>query len=205
MKKIIALLLLLIIFSGCTSKNTVTLPTGGTGGNGTENPTGPEPSKPIATSTEPAPPPTKTCTFEYNDWSGCATDGTQSRTIAKASPDDCSGGDPILSQSCIYEPLPISGTVDYTQAENFVGEYKTVRGKVVGVHYDVKSDTTFLNFCFDYKICPFSSVVFSSDKKNFGDLKQYESKTVEISGLVKTYKGSAEIILKYSSQINIVK
>jgi len=100
--------------------------------------------------------------------------------------------------------IKITGTIDYTEADNFVGEYKTVRGKVVQIYYSAKSDTTFLNFCSNYQGCPFSSVVFSSDKSKFGDLNQYEGKTVEITGLIKTYKGSAEIILNNPSQIKIV-
>lgn len=98
-----------------------------------------------------------------------------------------------------------AGAVDYTQAGNFVGENKTVRGKVEKVYYSAKSDTTFLDFCSNYQGCPFSSVVFSSDKGKFGDLNQYEGKTVEITGLIKTYKGRAEIILKNPNQINIVE
>jgi len=95
--------------------------------------------------------------------------------------------------------------IDYTLATNFIGENKTVRGKVVKVYYSAKSDTTFLNFCSSYNGCPFSSVVFSSDKNKFGDINQYEGKTVEITGLIATYKGSAEIILKSPSQIKIVE
>lgn len=94
--------------------------------------------------------------------------------------------------------------IDYTEATNFVGENKTVRGTVVEVYYSAKSDTTFLNFCSSYQGCPFSSVIFSSDKSKFGDINQYEGKTVEITGLVKTYKGAAEIILNNPNQINIV-
>lgn len=94
--------------------------------------------------------------------------------------------------------------IDYTQATNFVGENKTVQGQVVKVYYSAKSDTTFLDFCSSYQGCPFSSVVFSSDKSKFGNINQYEGKTVEITGLIKTYKGSAEIILNSPSQIKIV-
>lgn len=95
--------------------------------------------------------------------------------------------------------------IDYTQAANFVGESKTVRGQVVKVYYSAKSDTTFLDFCSNYQGCPFSSVVFSSDKNKFGNINQYEGKTVEITGLIKTYKGSAEIILNNPGQIKIVE
>jgi len=100
--------------------------------------------------------------------------------------------------------IKTTGTINYTEADNFVGENKTVRGKVIQVYYSAKSDTTFLNFCSNYQGCPFSSVVFSSDKGKFSNLNQYEGKTVEITGLVRTYQGSAEIILNNPSQIKIV-
>lgn len=41
-----------------------------------------------------------TCTsFTYSDWSTCQN-GTQTRTVLSSSPDGCTGGNPILSQSC---------------------------------------------------------------------------------------------------------
>lgn len=95
--------------------------------------------------------------------------------------------------------------INFTEAGNFVGENKTVRGLVVKVYYSAKSDTTFLDFCSSYQGCPFSSVVFSSDKSKFGNINQYEGKTVEITGLIKTYKGAAEIILNNPNQIKIVE
>ncbi len=96
------------------------------------------------------------------------------------------------------------GTIDYTEADNFVGEYKIVKGKVDNVYYSKKSDTTFINFCSSYKTCPFCAVVFSSDKSKFGKLSNYKGETVEITGLIKSYQGRPEIILKNSSQIKIV-
>lgn len=49
------------------------------------------------TTTAPAAP---ACTsFEYSDWDECS-DGSQTRDIVSRSPADCTGGDPILTQSC---------------------------------------------------------------------------------------------------------
>ncbi|MFA5742478.1 MAG: hypothetical protein WC921_00580 [Candidatus Paceibacterota bacterium] len=92
--------------------------------------------------------------------------------------------------------------VSYTDAGNFVGENKCVFGKVDNV-YMSSGGTTFLDFCPDYKTCPFSAVIFKPDSFNFTDLKQYQGKTIEITGLVKTYQGRPEIILKDASQIKI--
>lgn len=51
------------------------------------------------------PPPPPTCTsFTYSNWSTCQANNTQSRTVASSYPSGCTGGNPILSQSCIYVP-----------------------------------------------------------------------------------------------------
>ena len=44
-----------------------------------------------------------TCTsFMYSGWGACQADNTQTRTVASSSPAGCTGGTPVLSQSCIY-------------------------------------------------------------------------------------------------------
>jgi len=100
--------------------------------------------------------------------------------------------------------IETTGTINYTEADNFVGENKTVRGKIDNIYYSKGSDTTFLNFCPDYKTCPFCAVVFSSDKSKFGNLSGYKGEIVEITGLIKSYQGSPEIILSSPSQIKII-
>ncbi|MEA3444583.1 MAG: trypsin-like peptidase domain-containing protein, partial [Bacteroidota bacterium] len=41
------------------------------------------------------------CTsFTYSDWTVCQSDGIQTRTILNSYPNDCSGGTPVLNQSC---------------------------------------------------------------------------------------------------------
>ena len=143
--------------------------------------------------------------------SGCAykivrddsgNSGNQGLTKQESEPLTSQAQTPAAQTSSVVDKTE---AIDYTQATNFVGNNKTVQGSVVKVYYSAKSDTTFLNFCSSYSGCPFSSVVFSSDKSKFGDINQYEGKTVEITGLVTTYKGSAEIILKNPSQIKIVE
>ncbi len=86
------------------------------------------------------------------------------------------------------------------EAQNHVGETRCVTGVVYrveagsrGVHY--------LDFCEDYRVCPFTVVVFPSDLKNVGDIRQLKGKTVEIHGPVKQYDGRAEIILEEARQL----
>ncbi len=92
--------------------------------------------------------------------------------------------------------------IDYTEASKYVGEYKTVRGKVDNVSISAKNNS-FLNFCPDYKTCSFSATIFSSDASKFSNIRGYEGKTVKITGLIKTYQGRPEIIINDPNQIKI--
>ncbi len=92
--------------------------------------------------------------------------------------------------------------INYTQASNHVGEYACVSGKIDHV-YTSRKGTIFLNFCPDYKTCPFGAVIFGSNAYKFSNPKQYEGQNVEITGLIKSYQGRPEIILNDPSQIKI--
>ena len=90
--------------------------------------------------------------------------------------------------------------VPIDQAQRHIGETQCIAGKVVrvqagngGVHY--------LDFCEDYRLCPFSVIVFSYDLKNIGDVRELTGKLVEIRGEVKEYDGRAEIILENRKQL----
>jgi len=102
------------------------------------------------------------------------------------------------------EPLQHPATrIDYTEAPNHIGEYACVSGKIDHV-YTSQKGTTFLNFCPDYKTCPFGAVIFGSNAYKFPNPGQYEGKTVEITGLIRSYQGRPEIILNDPGQIKIL-
>lgn len=113
---------------------------------------------------------------------------------------------PVASQGADtgIEP-PVSGdhanpkTYDYAEAPQHINEYAKVTGSIVDV-YTAKSGTTFLDFCTNYKMCPFSGVIFSSDSSKFKNLKSYVG-PVTIEGDIKSYQGKAEIIINDPAQI----
>ncbi|MCX6720756.1 MAG: DUF1566 domain-containing protein [Candidatus Staskawiczbacteria bacterium] len=56
-----------------------------------------------------------TCTaFTYSDWGTCSAGGTQTHTIATQSPAGCTGGSPILSQSCTPPVVPTCTSFTYS-------------------------------------------------------------------------------------------
>jgi hypothetical protein len=90
--------------------------------------------------------------------------------------------------------------VDVRQAESLVGNAGCVTGLVVRV-YPARSGNTFLDFCQDYRTCPFSSVIFASDKDKFGNLESLQGRRVEIRGDVVTYQNRAEIVIHDPQQV----
>jgi hypothetical protein len=52
-----------------------------------------------------------TCsTFTYSSFGACQPNGTQTRTVISALPAGCTGGTPVLSQSCVYTPTATTCT-----------------------------------------------------------------------------------------------
>jgi len=112
---------------------------------------------------------------------------------------------PVSSGEETQEPEGGTGTLEcisYVNAGSYIGEHKCVTGKVDNVYTSNKGNN-FLNFCSNYKTCPFSAVIFNSDAYKFTSIQGYEGKTIETTGLIKTYQGRAEIIINDPSQIKI--
>lgn len=86
------------------------------------------------------------------------------------------------------------------EAANRIGDQACVTGKVVKVA-ESKGGTFFLNFCENYRECPFTVVVFPSNLKNVGDVRELEGKTIEIFGKITRWRGQAEIVLRDARQL----
>lgn len=60
---------------------------------------------------------------------------------------------------------------------------------------------TFLDFCDDYEVCPFTVIVFAGDLKRVGDVRLLKGQSIQVVGRIEEYDGRAEIILKRSQQL----
>ncbi|HUK25306.1 MAG TPA: OB-fold nucleic acid binding domain-containing protein [Terriglobales bacterium] len=100
----------------------------------------------------------------------------------------------FLSASCSAECIP------FPEAGKHIGETRCVTGKVMRVEQGSKG-VHYLDFCEDYHGCPFTAVVFASDLKHIGDVRQLQGRVIEIHGDVKAYDGRAEIIISESWQL----
>jgi DNA/RNA endonuclease YhcR with UshA esterase domain len=90
--------------------------------------------------------------------------------------------------------------VDIRNVGPLVGTNGCVAGLVLRV-YSARTGNTFLDFCQDYRTCPFSSVIFASDRDKFGNLESLQGKRVEIRGDIITYQDRPEIIIRDPQQI----
>ncbi len=90
--------------------------------------------------------------------------------------------------------------VDIRNAGPLVGSSGCVSGLVLRV-YSARTGNTFLDFCQDYHSCPFSSVIFSTDKSKFGNLGSLQGRRVEIRGDVVAFEGRAEIVIRDPQQV----
>jgi len=96
------------------------------------------------------------------------------------------------------------GCVDLKDAGAHVGETGCVSGRLLRV-FTSRGGNTFLDFCQDYRACPFTSVIFARDKEKFGDLQSLNGRQVEIHGNITTYQGRAEIIVRDPEQIRVAE
>ncbi len=101
----------------------------------------------------------------------------------------------LFSASLAAKCLPMS------EAGKHIGDTKCIAGKVLTVTQS-PNGAWFLNFCDDYRKCPFTVVAFSRDLRDVGDVRTLAGKEVEIHGKIKEYQGRAEIILRDRRQLH---
>ncbi len=96
---------------------------------------------------------------------------------------------------------PASGAcVDIQQAGSHANEESCVTGRILRV-FTSKAGNTFLDFCQDYRACPFTSIIFASDRSKFGDVNALQGRQVELRGRIQIYHDQPEIVVKDPSQI----
>ncbi len=88
-------------------------------------------------------------------------------------------------------------------AQYHVGENVTIIGKIDQINHSSKA--TFLNMGGKFPDNTFVGVIFNSDKNSFNNIDSCAGKEVEITGIVKKYKGKLEIILNKSDQFKVLK
>jgi DNA/RNA endonuclease YhcR with UshA esterase domain len=105
-----------------------------------------------------------------------------------------------MASMCDAGNTPAHDCVSFAEAAKHLGAGQCVRGTVLHVETGTKG-VTVLNFCKDGKACPFTVVVFPSDLKKMGDVRQLEGQQIEIKGTIQDYDGRTQIILRRAKQL----
>jgi len=100
----------------------------------------------------------------------------------------------VLALPCFASCFPIE------QAHEHIGETQCITGKVLRVKRGSRG-ATFFDFCEDFRVCPFTVVVFPGHLKDIGDVRSLQNRVVEIHGPLREYDGRAEIVLEELRQL----
>ena len=96
--------------------------------------------------------------------------------------------------------LSAADCIPFTEARAHIGENQCITGRVLNVK-DGARGATFFDFCEDFRVCPFTVVIFPGHLKDIGDVRQLKDHVVEIHGELKDYDGRAEIVLEELRQL----
>ena len=86
------------------------------------------------------------------------------------------------------------------EAGKHVRKQACVTGTVIRVE-EGSHGVTFLDFCPDFRGCPFTVVVFAVDMRRLGDVHQLQGRVVTIQGRIEEYDDRAEIVLRHAQQL----
>lgn len=99
-----------------------------------------------------------------------------------------------------YSALSLADCIPFTQAGNHIGETQCITGTVLRVKPGYRG-VTYFDFCEDFRVCPFTVVIFPGHLKDIGDVRRLQNRRVEIHGELKAYDGRAEIVLEQLRQL----
>jgi hypothetical protein len=90
--------------------------------------------------------------------------------------------------------------IPFSQAREHIGEDQCVTGTVFRIKHGERGVTWF-DFCEDFRVCPFTVVVFPGHLRDIGDVRQLEKREIQVHGTLKEYDGRAEIVLSELRQL----
>jgi len=109
----------------------------------------------------------------------------------------------VLSVLCVLfsaHPGCAAQCISFADARRYIGKAQCVTGTIFHIK-EGRNGVTFLDFCEDYEVCPFTVVAFAGDLRKLGDVRQLKGRSIQIQGRIEEYDGRAEIVLKNRQQL----
>jgi len=94
-------------------------------------------------------------------------------------------------------------TIAPAAAKDHVGEVVTVEGPVSEIHHAASGRATFIDMGGRYPNNAFAAVIFQSDADKFPNVDALNGKTIDVSGRIRLYRGTPEIILNDPGQVKV--
>ncbi len=99
----------------------------------------------------------------------------------------------------------VNDVISYLDADDYIGQTKTVEGTIVDTFKYTKGNVIFLNFHDPYEGY-FTVIIWSNDWSKFLTSPDiyYKNKKVRVTGEIIEYRGSSEIVVDNPSEIEII-
>lgn len=110
------------------------------------------------------------------------------------------GGKVVFLLALILPGFAAAECIPYTQARDHVGETQCISGKILRVKRGARG-VTYFDYCEDFRVCPFTVVIFPGHLKDIGDVRQLQDRMIEVHGPLKEYDGRAEIVVDQLRQL----
>lgn len=106
---------------------------------------------------------------------------------------------PVLAD----DAAPASATkIPAAEASKHYEEDLTVTGKVAQV--TIREKVVFINLEHPHPNSPLTGVIFAANTNQFGNLTALKGKSVEITGKIKNFNDTPEVVLDSSNQLKVV-
>jgi DNA/RNA endonuclease YhcR with UshA esterase domain len=94
-------------------------------------------------------------------------------------------------------------TIPASEAKKYIGEQKTVTGKVAEVNKAEK--LVRLNFDKPFPRQSFTVVIFGATTNQFSELDALQGKVIEVTGKIAEYRERAQIVLTSTNQLRVIQ
>ena len=90
----------------------------------------------------------------------------------------------LLMAAMLFSIAASADCIPVAQAREHIGEDQCVSGKVFRIKHGGRGETWF-DFCEDFRVCPFTVVIFPGHLKDIGDVRPLANRVIEIHGTLK--------------------
>jgi len=109
-------------------------------------------------------------------------------------------GSALIAAAAVGPAPALAENLAPAEAKAHAGQTVTVEGEVSNVHR-IASGLVFIDMGGRFPDNVFTAVILAADSGKFPDVEALNGKNVDVTGLIRLYKGKPEILLKDPAQL----